>query len=47
VHPTRRLDVAGPPESAPRQGAYATDINREENMAAIPAVFEIAKSVVK
>jgi iron(III) transport system substrate-binding protein len=44
---TRRLDVAGgPPDTAPRPGAYLKDVNREENMPYVTRAMEVAKSVI-
>jgi iron(III) transport system substrate-binding protein len=44
---SRRLDVPGPPETVPPPGAYLKDVNREDNMATITHVFEIAKEILR
>jgi len=40
---SRRLDVKGPPESAPKPGVVYRDLNKEENASYKTRVMEIAK----
>jgi iron(III) transport system substrate-binding protein len=44
---SRRLDVPKKAENAPPPGIFATNVNREENMASVERIWDIARELVK